>query len=384
MDNCILKIKSKTGLNQFLPKALKNLTDEKIIYNDKVLKNEYIIDIIHFFLIKYHLFKEDIINLSSIKLREKYGTNYNNYFDYLLDCNIIYKVSEYSVGVKCRSFKLNEIYYNDIFRYFNTNKVLLKKYKNRQLNYLNVDDISNKLIDDLYRITIDKDKAMEQIKNVNKSQMIKNSISINQIYNEEIYFSWDNYGRFHTNFTTLKKSIRNNCVKIDNSKIVELDIKNSQPLFFLSILPKKEIGQEYYLWLNLVKSGDFYKYIFHKYYKCFKIKLSKNKIKRLTYVIFFGKNDDNKINRFFRALFPKIYDFIIKIKHENGDYRWLAHELQRIESSFVFNKLVKNIKNDKDVPLFTVHDSIFFKSSDYEYVEPIFNKNINEFIESIS
>lgn len=189
MNNCIEKITSKKGLNQFLPKQLKYIIDDNITYGQRKLKNEYLVDILHLFLIKYHLFKEKIINLSSVKLREKYGTYYNDYFNYLLDNNIIIKESEYSVGVKCRSFKLNTEYCNSIIKYFNTNKILLKKYKERSLSYLKKDDVSMDIIKDLYRITIDYNKAIENIKNNNKSQMIKNTISIDQIANEELFYS---------------------------------------------------------------------------------------------------------------------------------------------------------------------------------------------------
>ena len=49
--------------------------------------------------------------------------------------------------------------------------------------------------------------------------------------------NFDDFGRFHTNYTILKKEIRNNYLTISNEMLIEIDVKNSQPLFF-AVLPQ--------------------------------------------------------------------------------------------------------------------------------------------------
>ena len=67
----------------------------------------------------------------------------------------------------------------------------------------------------------------------------KNQLSIESIEDGSIFYVEDNYGRFHTNYTVLKRVIRDEHITIDGEDVEELDIKNSQPLF-LSILMKDE------------------------------------------------------------------------------------------------------------------------------------------------
>jgi hypothetical protein len=106
----------------------------------------------------------------------------------------------------------------------------------------------------------------------------------------------------------------------------------------------------------------------------------KPKVKEMTYKVLFGKNmASSKADKVFKELFPTIHNFIRLYKKEKGDYRILAYELQKAESSLIFNKIIKQIK--KSVPnmkIVTVHDSIIVPRSQRDAAEAIFKTKLFE------
>ena len=78
-------------------------------------------------------------------------------------------------------------------------------------------------------------------------------------------------------------------------------------------------------------------------------------------------------------MFPTIYQFIKNWKKEKGDYRFLSYELQRLESDFIFNKVIKKLYSlDDEIKIITVHDSIIVNTKYKDIANIIFNKNISE------
>jgi hypothetical protein len=63
------------------------------------------------------------------------------------------------------------------------------------------------------------------------------------------------------------------------------------------------------------------------------------------------------------------------------NYKELSHELQKMESDFIFNHVIKEIyETYPDIVLFTVHDSILFPISYYDKVKVIFDKHFQNLI----
>ena len=59
----------------------------------------------------------------------------------------------------------------------------------------------------------------------------------------------------------------------------------------------------------------------------------------------------------------------------------MSHELQKMESEFIFNNVIKEIYEIyPEITIFTVHDSILFPKSYQEKVEFIFNKHFDKLI----
>jgi hypothetical protein len=386
----------KKYLYQFIPKRFEYLKDsKKIEYKDKILKTDYIINLINEFIIKF-LFSSDsidsiFINLWSVILRKKYGMNYNYYINYLIDMKFIFLVSDYCVSKKSRTYKINNFDVSKLKRIKVYDNILLKKhsrvYMERNFTEINNSpiplDIRKRLVNDIYHTSIDFDKSIEYLNNQKKNGLIENSkyykniLSVNSIKNNQYFFKFDSYGRFHSNFTVLKKQIRNNFLKIDGDDVCEIDIKNSQP-FFLSILMKKYMAdwdefddvEKYFF---VVNNGIIYDDILERY-DIFK---TRDDAKKMIYKVFFGKNGDfKKYSKIFELLYPNVYKFIKNYKENMGDYKSISHELQKIESDFIFNNVINDIK--PSVRIVTIHDSIIFPCKYNKYVSDIFYSKMSD------
>lgn len=380
----------KGYLYQFIPREFEYLTKTKIIqYKEQNLKTDYLINIIHELILKYYFTNEIKHNLWSLILKKKYGKYYSHYISYLLDYDFMTLISSYYSGKKAKTYKLN-ITELDIIRTKIYDKVILKKHEKDYIFSLftSIQDspiemnMRKKLIDDLYSVNIDYEKSLNWLneqkkdKNIEIDKYFKNLSSIDSINTGHIFFKFDSYGRLHTNFTVLKKHIRCNFLTIDGDEVTEIDLPNSQPYFF-GVYLKKEIGEENLNeeinhFLEVVKNGLIYDEILERYPK---ILIDRKDAKLLMYKVLFGKNNDKNIeNKLFRDMYPTIYEYIKEFKDLSSDYKSLSHQLQKIESDFIFNKCVTDIKKKFPyIKLFTVHDSIIFPIKYKEEVQIVFN-----------
>ena len=383
---------------QFISKDFQYLTQQtKIQYKGVNLKCSYLINIIHELLIKYYFNNtiEVSFNLSSVILRKKYGEHYNYYIEYLCENVFMSLVSNYYVGKKTKTYKLDTKYIYDVIRWKNFDNFLLKKSKDRyetsitEMSKSSIHpDIRQRLVDSLIKIQIDYNGAIDYLNNLRNNNLIdgskyqKNIISVENINMKHIYFNFDDYGRFHTNFTILKKEIRNEYLTINNEILAEIDINNSQPLFFAVLLREElsNINNDTQKYFDLVKSGLLYDDICEN-----SILKERNEAKELIYKVLFGNNvrSHSKENKIFKKLYPSVYEYILEFKDLQDDYKKLSHELQRMESEFVFNNVIKEIyETYPEIVLFTVHDSIIFPKSYEEGVEFIYNKHFQNLIKN--
>lgn len=388
---------SKNGyIYQFVPKDFQYLTQQsKINFQEKNLKTSYLINIIHELLVKYYFTNNNItkFNLSSKILRKKYGEFYNYYMKYLIEKKFISLVSKYYVGKKTNTYKI--IYKNvyDTFRYKNYDKILLKKHQ-KDIYEASITEINNSpipiairkiLVNNLTKIDIDYEKSKEFLnqlkinKKIDLNKYKKNEISIENINIKNIYFKFDIYGRFHSNFTILKKEIRNEFLTINDEFLTELDISNSQPLFFAILLRREVpiINGDTQRYFDLVKNGLIYDDIIEN-----SILKTKKEAKQLMYKVLFGDNVENKKeNKIFKKLYPSVYEYILEFKYERRNYRELAHKLQRMESEFIFNNVVSEIiEKYPKLIFFTVHDSILFQRKYRSKIKTIFDKHLNKLL----
>ena len=390
IDNVMLKVSPRNKKNslQFLPDILLDISKSKnFFYKNQKLKSEYLIDIVHNLLLKYYFKKENSFTLSSVILKDKYGYLYNYYIDYLKEQNILILQKNYLKGSNSRIYNLNEsIFSGNIHRYRNNDKVLLKKYITKHLqfeldkNCIIDKNIKKKLINDLYSVRIDIERSifyLDSLKNEDIDIYNRNRYSVEAINDKHIFYHFDSYGRMHTNFTILKSFIRKNCLLIDDEETCEIDINNSQPLFLSKLIldsnTKWVKHDEFNLFFLLVKNGTYYQYIIDN----LNLK-NKSDAKELTYKVFFGQNRDNsKYDKLFSSLFPTIHNFIKLYKKEHNDYRILAYDLQKAESNLIFNNIIRKVMIfNPDIKIITVHDSIIIPKKWKKEVSNIFYQEI--------
>ena len=83
----------------------------------------------------------------------------------------------------------------------------------------------------------------------------------------------------------------------------------------------------------------------------------------------------------FNSIYPTVYEYIKEFKYLSDSYKSLSHELQSLESNFIFNKVVTEIKlKFPHIRLFTVHDSIVFPHKYQNEVELIFNDYLKKLL----
>lgn len=389
----------KNFIHQFIPSIVKETifsknknNPNKIFFNGKSLKVDYIVDFYHQLIVKYFNSEKTSFNLSSQILRHKYGTYYNAYVEFLLSNDLLLIESGYFVGKKSITYKIPDAILSKVVRYKNFDNVIIKKYKaayssNAALDLDKVEnvkidvDIQIKLIKDLFSIQIDYPLALSLLNKYEPTSevYVKNLYAIDCIDNNQVYYSFDDYGRFHTNFTNLKSEVRKNCLTIEGEKTYELDIKNSQPFFLMLFLSENAHSiehNEYQTFKQLVIDGNLYEYIQDKLPK-----KSRTDVKEMIYKVFFGLNYLNKNNRIFKECFPSIWNFIVEYKKRTNNYKSLAYKLQELESDTLYNKIIKKVYNQiPDIKLFSVHDSIAFPEKHKLLVEKIFNQELENLI----
>jgi hypothetical protein len=386
------KLENKNNSLQFLPQVLDNLSkDKNFTYKGQKLKSAYSIDIVHNLILKYYFKKENKFHLLATILKEKYGYLYNYYIDYLVERNIILLLSNHQKGKSSRVYSINEsVLRGKITRYNNKDKVLLKKYKSKvsQIEENDIEsslidvDIKRKLVNDLFGIKIEFDRSifyLDSLKNEDMDIYNRNKYSVECVKEGHIFYHFDNYGRMHTNFTILKAFIRKNCLLIDGEETCEMDIKNSQPLFLTKLIQDSNTKwvdeSEFELFKSLTINGNFYQYIMDN----IKTK-DRGMVKELTYKVLFGRNGvTSKADKIFISLFPTIHHFIKLYKKEHNDYKILAYDLQKAESSLVFNKIIRQVMNlYPDIKIVTVHDSIIVPRKNKEEVSAVFHTKLYE------
>lgn len=408
----------KKEIRQSVPNSLYGIlvNDKKIVYRGFKLKSDKIATFCDTLYKKHEKTKGNRVHiLNSVVMQRKYGFRYKYIIDYLIKEGYIKKLLGYKPGVKSNSYiMLNKMFIDIPKVYINRDAVILKKYKSNVLcaildknelsedilkglsfnniksipNYINR-EVGSKLVKDLYMITINKSESLSEASKIkNKLSKYYNMLRIKDISDKHIWYSFDSYGRFHSNFTVLKREIRDNYLTINGEEVHELDIKNSQPLLLTKII--KDSGEpgtlvnyaEFETFAELVKDGTLYQF----FIDVCGYKDRRDVKKNLIYKVLFGDNINhkNRANRNFKKSFPSIFEFIKRFKNKNGNYKSLSHSLQRTESDLIFNKIIKDIMlEDININLFTVHDSICYAKSDSYIVEKIFNKHLKILKDSI-
>jgi hypothetical protein len=387
-----------TSITHFVPKRIHQLTQiKKVTHNNMLLKTSIIFDMTNMMATKYYFNEDSEFNLSAKILQETYGCHYKHYIEYLKQSGIISLKSKHFKGKKCTTYKLNlNIFKEGMIRFKNSDSFVIKKWHKRRMLHnsknasktLNIPwQVKQKMIQDLELVDINYLAAhtelcrLYNIGEINSAKFYKNLSSITSIANKEIFYTEDDYGRFHTNFTILKKCFREQNLTIAGEQIAEVDITNSQPMFLTLLLKEHNFDQQcpigYQYFYNLVKNGKIYEEIMNY------SNVDRSRAKQLFYSVLFGQNTGKKINveanKMFMNLFPDIWVWINQFKLSHNNHRILAHMLQLRESNIMYNVICHRMITEMPLmPYFTVHDSAFFPVKYKKRVEKIFHEVVSQ------
>tara|TARA_R110001606_G_scaffold364204_1_gene518557 strand:- start:9301 stop:10665 length:1365 start_codon:yes stop_codon:yes gene_type:complete len=381
------------------------------------------------------------VNLSSVKL-QKIVHNYKEYLDHLLKNKFIRTDMKYIVGEKCKGYLISKYsYHKASVKKIEIIKSVIKKNrsKNAKESKLKLEKTKNnyphltKWFNESLKINVeDATKKVEELfpeqtggirgtikgKANLRHKRFKAIYSIQKFNKQDFYYSVDdNVGRFHSNLTNIKSELRN-FITYDSKKLVNIDIKNSQPLFSTLLFnetfykegqlinifkiptsfPLLSNSKSSYLptiimlvktlnnidiqkvnnYFTMVNSGEFYQKISDLTYP--NKEFVKKSIKEMIFTVFFSNNrfigqPEAQSKRDFRDNFPEVYNMFKAIKIKN--HRALAHLLQRIESIIIIENVTLRISKEKpDLPIFTIHDSVATIIGYEDYVTSIIKEEV--------
>lgn len=233
---------------------------------------------------RYARTKDGYVYINASRFKDL-ASNYKIIIDWLEKHEIFEINKSYTETVHPRKYKVPLKYTTGLIPYEITDKTT----QNAVNNHLNsVDDKTKKKYSSLWKDIAKGDLAFhtevdsillelykkDKLEKSKQEALLNRSItqiSLFKIKNNEIWFYQDLKGnRLHTNLTNLNSAFREN-LRYKGEKLIEIDIKNSQPYFSISILIK------YYSSITIPEStkNPLNKGIEYKENKCFMNYVSK-------------------------------------------------------------------------------------------------------------
>jgi hypothetical protein len=281
-------------------------------------------------------------------------------------------------------------------------------------------------------------KPKELIKAKNK--LLKNLGVVEELEAQHFYCDVDNnIGRFHSNLTNLKKELRS-CITYEGQKLVNIDVRNSQPFLSTCLLraefwtyghhelniykmpsamniiagykiPKQDIKihgiqayehvdelmdsiKQYTMcvtfllkslnkdrmeYISFAKSSLFYKKVFRKIYPGKPFDKGKVKSSFFQYIYSSNEQDYWEEKKLISKAFPSVTRLFKFLKQE--DYVLLSHIMQRLESILIIEVVARRIAAEKpNLPFFTVHDSIATIPEEVDYVRRVIKEEFYKYL----
>lgn len=385
---------------------------------------------------KDSILEDDYVPINSTLIRDKIIKDYKNYLDYLIVTNIIESNNQYIKGERSYGYRFTEQYADkelkrvsyighqfkqiesipskiinsdneevsnpllnyDYLKYWYEQKGLIIDFESASKF---VNDYTNKKVKDGY--TTWKDKKGTKNKKIHprtqKRAILFNLYSLaDHNYNAKID---TNVHRLHTVITNME-SIYRNFITYRGQRLVNIDIKNSQP-YLATVLFKPEFWDNNSLefnytqlptniqsilnndnnslyimlgnyvrgldrnevnsYIDKVSRGQFYEYIIELVRSRLGEDINRDNAKTMMFEVFFSQNKYlnqpmYRHKKMFSEIHPNIYEVFRLIK--SVEHNTLACLLQSIESQIILHKCCKRVweEGHSNTPIFTIHDSI--------------------------
>jgi hypothetical protein len=217
-----------------------------------------------------------------------------------------------------------------------------------------------------YKLIISGKDEKKELENILYRFMIY-STRINAINDGYLFFKRnETNGRLDSNLTSLPSFLRP--FLISSEKLVNIDIKNSQPYFLYAILKKSKSIDEVELnkFKDLVLDGTLYDFLAAEYKKVTGYFRTRTQMKKMIFKILFSKlTSYESFKSFFQGNFPTIMNFINETNRIKNNT--LAILLQSKESFSVLDVIMPLLEQVGIRP-FTIHDSFICKESQSDKV----------------
>jgi hypothetical protein len=230
------------------------------------------------------------------------------------------------------------------------------------------------LLDNLRRLKIDTEHAYEVIDEVAERRVRKlsqadrrriitgytaylNRATADTIAHGDLEFEVCRFGRIHTNVTRLLTEARE-CLSIDGKPLVEIDVKNSQPVFLaLLMMENAEPTPDIRRFVDLTMSGRLYDHLMSELGQIDRAAFKQSFFANVLYGdpwAWYAR--ESQLTRLFQRQFPGVYKFIIDQKR--GNYARLAQEMQRRESDLMILGACERLRREHPgIPIITIHDA---------------------------
>jgi len=290
----------------------------------------------------------------------------------------------YIPKVKAKGYKIGKIFEGVKFRSIPIISKFLLKSLDKWFKHLEQErtELQQWLYNNLLKIEIDLEAALEYLDGDEHYDIFANQCIA--ISNKQWFFHVDDYGRIHTNLTNLPTDCRK-FIKVKNKHLSGVDISNSQPLF-LSIIYNNQFKYNQdpstFIMCDVIylddrqiseyqkdcESGQIYQRIADLIGK------TREEVKHKVLASFYCDPEKRKspemkqIIEAMNELYPDIMAYTLEVR--KSGYEKLAHNMQREESSFMFNKVCQSLKEQHpDMFLATIHDSIICEPENLAFVE---------------
>lgn len=376
MNTKHLFIPTKLNIEDFLskhPGQMRHIDKYRYVINHLVMYSEWYKDI---------SFSDGVpINMETLK--KVIGKDYaKRVIDDLQAWGIIDLLSNYSRGSHSRLYVLNANYRSEMFhKYAIKDNRLVKNIIKVFLS--NASPLCKRILEQLKKLKINESPNnaeagkegnkwnMESYVGVSTSKSDEfASIASERIRQKDFYVIRDrSVNRVHTTITNLRKDVRRSLVLEDGTKLVEVDVANSQPFIFAGILKQQfhPLPADVSKFINLTINGEFYDYLRNRIPEF--DGLEKNKIKKALFAKVFYCNIRvnnairNNASRAFEADFPNVYAYILKEKSQR--FQDFPTGLQCIESEIMIDGVLEPfMEKNPGIFITPIHDA-FLVTEDY-------------------
>lgn len=319
----------------------------------------------------------DFIPLQMKLLKKLVSYDYAHVFlNNLVNAGILRCDNYYVRGLKAKGYKVTEEFTNEKYYVIECEDTKLKRKVTKRLA-----DTKNKVFEESFGygyvtncmedLKVSQNACNSFIKgNIKEVEKTTSYEMMTDMFSQKFAKVDDKGKRLHNNLTNFATPLRK-FLTYKGRQLIQVDIKNSQPLFLYLLMKKFHISEEEMKkYENVVLNYGFYEFFAEKLDYKLTAKNRKDFKQKIFSGVLFDRNrrEYTKYEEVFKTEFPGIFHIIRDMK--SREHEQVAISLQKTESKFIFY-CVEKIAKEKKIPMFTIHDSICTTQGNEELVRKI-------------